>query len=289
MIAYVSYEMNSQHRYSHLKKKDGSNQPVKPALSPTAPEPATMLASTTPATSAPLPLADAPVGTTNDGKTLAALPVPSLAGFVRSPYTNPPRLVDVKGSTPGATMVCPYTGRPFIVPSEVGTSSAALAKADTPVPAPKLTMTPTPPTLASSEPKKESPAPVTPPAKSPTVAVTPAPAPTPAPAAPVKPKPEVATNTTPAPAPPVTAPAPAPQPAPAAAPDVPAGIPIAGRPGFVNSPYAAKHQLVDVTGLPAGMEVKCPYTGKLFRVPSQEMATSKPSEAPAVASPEKKK
>lgn len=51
--------------------------------------------------------------------------------------------------------------------------------------------------------------------------------------------------------------------------DLPYGTPIAGRPGFINSPYAAKHQLVDVTGLPTGMEIKCPYTGKLFRVPPQ--------------------
>lgn len=51
--------------------------------------------------------------------------------------------------------------------------------------------------------------------------------------------------------------------------ELPYGSPIAGRPGFVNSPFAAKHQLVDVTGLPVGMEVKCPYTGKLFRVPPQ--------------------
>lgn len=49
--------------------------------------------------------------------------------------------------------------------------------------------------------------------------------------------------------------------------DLPYGSPIPGRPGFVNSPHAAKHQLVDVKGMPGGMEVKCPYTGKLFRVP----------------------
>lgn len=48
---------------------------------------------------------------------------------------------------------------------------------------------------------------------------------------------------------------------------VPFGTTIPWRPGFVNSPFAAKNQLVDVTGLPVGMEVKCPYTGKLFMVP----------------------
>jgi hypothetical protein len=55
---------------------------------------------------------------------------------------------------------------------------------------------------------------------------------------------------------------------PTPAPDpIPLGRRIANRPGFVNSPHAAPHQIVDVTGLPPGMEVTCPYTGKLFRVP----------------------
>ncbi|MCB1210712.1 MAG: hypothetical protein KDK97_15380, partial [Verrucomicrobiales bacterium] len=63
-----------------------------------------------------------------------------------------------------------------------------------------------------------------------------------------------------------------PPPAVAEAATIPYGSAVAGRPGFVNSPYAAKHQLVDVTGLPVGMEVKCPYTGKLFRVPPQDQA-----------------
>lgn len=51
------------------------------------------------------------------------------------------------------------------------------------------------------------------------------------------------------------------------APEIPFGTALEGRPGLVNSPYAGKFQLVDVTGLSPGQEVKCPYTGKLFRVP----------------------
>jgi len=180
--------------------------------------------------------------------------VPGLPGYVRSPFTNPPRLVDVRGMSAGSKVVCPYTRKPFIVPAgaqEQPQQQVASAPAPAPSPAP----------LPRPQPQ-----------------AAPAPAPTPkvtqqAPAAPTK----VAVNSTPAPQPPPqpqAKPTPppvvqqTPPPAPAQA-ELPFGVAIPGRAGFVNSPYAAKHQLVDVTGLPTGMEVKCPYTGKLFRVPPQ--------------------
>ncbi|RBP47443.1 hypothetical protein DES53_101240 [Roseimicrobium gellanilyticum] len=249
---------------------------------------------------------------------LTAFSVPALPGYVRSPYTNPPRLVDVRGVPSGTTMVCPYTHRKFIVPGANGavpTPSTMLAQDTSRVQAPERTAppvkqeaeaprvvlndkpvsTPTPPAPAPTKPIENNP--VTTPS-APTVASSPAPAlsaPTKAPAAakeiaPTKPTPtpNVAKNTPPVkPSPPVVA-APTP-PAPKPVQEIPYGEAIAGRPGFVNSPYAAKHQLVDVTGLPAGMEVKCPYTGKLFRVPMQDMASSKPVETvPPLASPQDK-
>ena len=60
--------------------------------------------------------------------------------------------------------------------------------------------------------------------------------------------------------------------------DLPYGTPVAGRPNMVNSPYAQKSQLVDVAGMSAGQTVKCPYTGKLFKVPAPQ------SSAPRVES-----
>ncbi len=169
----------------------------------------------------------------------ASMPVASsvtdLPGYVRSPFTNPPRLVDVRGMSAGSKVVCPYTNKPFLVPGSVTTQSA-----------PKI--------AASSQRRDSEPE-------------------TPRISAPVQPNTDVAALTKSAPvAPSIPATNPLPQPkveTPSNTPELPYGSAITGRPGFVNSPYAAKHQLVDVTGLPVGMEVKCPYTGKLFRVPPQ--------------------
>ena len=49
--------------------------------------------------------------------------------------------------------------------------------------------------------------------------------------------------------------------------DMPYGIPVAGKPGFVTSPYSPTQGMVDVRGIPSGTEVKDPYSGKLFLTP----------------------
>lgn len=80
-----------------------------------------------------------------------------------------------------------------------------------------------------------------------------------------KPEPDVAskTNTLPPPSPakPAT--------------DLPYGTPVPGRDNMVNSPFADKTQLVDVSGMGPGQVVKCPYTGKLFKVPAAQQAENK--------------
>jgi hypothetical protein len=55
---------------------------------------------------------------------------------------------------------------------------------------------------------------------------------------------------------------------------LPYGAPVPGRMNMVNSPYAGKTQLVDVSGMSAGQTVKCPYTGKLFKVPPTQQAAN---------------
>jgi hypothetical protein len=49
--------------------------------------------------------------------------------------------------------------------------------------------------------------------------------------------------------------------------DMPFGIPVLGKKGFVTSPYLPDGGYVDVSAFAPGTAVRDPYTGKLFRVP----------------------
>ena len=92
---------------------------------------------TVPATASSKNVTPAPTSTSRNimpapDKVLMATSVPSLPGFVRSPYTVPPRLVDVKSAGPGATMVCPYTQRAFIIPPDFVNQPVSVVVSDTP-------------------------------------------------------------------------------------------------------------------------------------------------------------
>jgi hypothetical protein len=289
LVAYWSYELDAQRAYAPLHRAL-PNVPLPPRhASPITPR--LQLAQNGSERVSPLPpqsyLHDR-IGAADIGTPLTAQSIPALPGFVRSPYTNPPRLVDVKGALPGSTMICPYTQRPFIVPSDFGSgSSSAVATVTPSKPAPTNIAPRTPSattapsgnigtgpktTIAGNKPAAPSP--------SPSVASAPEPPKNKPAAKPTTPNIGPAKSFSSGPTPPAVGSTSK------AAQDIPFGTPIAGRPGFVNSPYAAKYQLVDVTGLPAGMEVKCPYTGKLFRVPPQDMVSTTPAETAPLASPE---
>jgi hypothetical protein len=71
--------------------------------------------------------------------------------------------------------------------------------------------------------------------------------------------------------PPVTVTPPGSPPSPASPPPAPAEIPsatrITGKPGFVKSPFDPNGQAIDVRDFQSGQKARCPYTGKIFRVP----------------------
>lgn len=78
------------------------------------------------------------------------------------------------------------------------------------------------------------------------------------------PEPDPMVQTPPPPEPPAEKPAPKPadtQPA-----QIPFGLPVPGKKGFVYSPFD-KSQQVNVVGIDPGKKVRCPYTGKIFLVP----------------------
>ena len=49
--------------------------------------------------------------------------------------------------------------------------------------------------------------------------------------------------------------------------DLPYGVPVPNKPGFVISPYSPNTGYVDIRGFSSGTEVKDPYTGKVFITP----------------------
>jgi hypothetical protein len=49
--------------------------------------------------------------------------------------------------------------------------------------------------------------------------------------------------------------------------DLPYGVPVPNKPGFVISPYSPNAGYVDIRGFSTGIEVKDPYTGKVFLTP----------------------
>jgi hypothetical protein len=49
--------------------------------------------------------------------------------------------------------------------------------------------------------------------------------------------------------------------------DIPYGIPVPGKQGFVTSPFSPDSGYIDVRSFPPGTEVKDPYTGKTFLTP----------------------
>ena len=183
-----------------------------------------------------------------------AVAVKSLPGYVQSPYTEPPLLVDVRGSVAGDAAICPYTQRAFIIPADFVESEMGTPKTGNEVTFEDVTDL----LKAGSNPEEI----ILELQKSGYVGDTDAGAllklkkagATALLLAAVKREAEI------------TARASTPQ---SPVGELPYGEAVPGRPGFVTSPYAAKHQIVDVTGLPVGMEVKCPYSGKLFRVPPQ--------------------
>lgn len=172
-------------------------------------------------------------------------------GFVFSPFTDQSKFVDVAGLTSGTTVRCPYSGKLFLVPTMGDTGVAPIGPEPDPTPAKPAGDAPM--VLAAPKPKPEAPEPKSKPmAKSePEINTEPEPAPNAEPGdATAEEKTtdhavEDAGNAMPA----------------------PYAKRADSKPGYVVSPYG--NFLVDVRGKRPDSVTRCPFTGKLFKVPAE--------------------
>jgi hypothetical protein len=88
----------------------------------------------------------------------------------------------------------------------------------------------------------------------------------PAPSDPPQPASPSIAETPPPPIAPTEPTPPQPKPADPQPAQIPFGLPVPGKKGFVYSPFD-KSQQVNVVGIAPGKKVRCPYTGKIFLVP----------------------
>ena len=178
-----------------------------------------------------------------DGDRSRALPVAEPAaqsGFVYSPRTTPRKLVNVKDFAPGDTVLCPYTMEPFVIPGAVAPSDLANTPTTVPVPSTRTSTEPTPSKLAGAGHSSGASEPTNPAVQE--VSLEGA-----------QDHPAISDSSI-------------------ALSDAPFGTWVEGKPGHVYSPFAERHQLVDVTGIAPGTEVHCPFTQRIFRVPEIDSA-----------------
>lgn len=172
-------------------------------------------------------------------------------GYVWSPRTSTRKLVNVKDFAAGETVLCPYTLEPFVVPGgERQRVAEAPAEGVAGTTTGGSTFGPSSPLLPSTPPVREVSQGSTEPEM---VAENPA-------VEEVTPEEAGVGGDDPLLAPPMST--------------APFGSWVEGRPGHVYSPFAARHQLVDVAGLPLGSEVHCPFSGRIFRVPASADAAA---------------